>query len=210
MQDIGAIVKKYTCKNKKGEECQMNINAIPNNMEKYMAFTIGNHLTFIDSFQFMSSNLDKLVSNLPKASLKYTAQEFQDDKLNLMAKKGVYCYDHMDCFDNFNETELPTKDTFYSILNDEHFTDEDYVYAQKAWNTFGLKSMDEYHDLYLKSDIVLLACLHYYKLDPCHYFTSPGLGWDAMLKMTDIKLELITDNTYISSSNWVYAVVSLT
>ena len=62
--------------------------------------------------------------------------------------------------------------------------------------------MAEYHDLYLKSDVLLLAdvfenfrktCMQYYKLDPCHYFTSPGLSWDAMLKMTDIKLELIID-----------------
>ena len=72
MQEIGEIVKKNTYTNKKGEKCQMNINAIPNNMEKYMAFMLGNHLTFLDSFQFMSSSLDKLVSNLPRESLKYT------------------------------------------------------------------------------------------------------------------------------------------
>ena len=63
-----------------------------------------------------------------------------------------------------------------------------------------MKTMGEYHDLYLKSDILLLAdvfenfrktCLQYYKIDPCHYFTSPGLSWDAMLKMTGIKLELM-------------------
>ena len=66
MQEIGEIVKKYTYKNKKGEKCQMNINAIPNNMEKYMAFMLGNHLTFIDSFQFMGFSLEKLVSNLTK------------------------------------------------------------------------------------------------------------------------------------------------
>ena len=70
MQEIGEIVKEHTYKNKKGKEKQMNINAIPNNMEKYMAFMLGNHLTFIDSFQFMSSSLDKLVSNLPKEALK--------------------------------------------------------------------------------------------------------------------------------------------
>ena len=59
MQETGAIVKEYTYKNKKGEEQQMNINAILNNMEKYMAFMLGNHLTFIDSLQFMSSSLKK-------------------------------------------------------------------------------------------------------------------------------------------------------
>ena len=197
MQQIGEIVKKHTYKNK-----QMNINAIPNNMEKYMAFMLGNHLTFIDSFQFMSSSLDKLVSNLPAEALKYTNKKFKGGKFELMTRKGVYPYDYMDSFEKFNKTELPTKEEFYSILNNEHITDEDYSHAQKVWNTFKLQTMGEYHNQYLKSDILLLAdvfenfrktCLQYYKLDPCHYFTSPGLSWDAMLKMTNIQLELMTD-----------------
>ena len=201
MQEIGAIVKNYTYKNKKGETTEMNINAIPNNMEKYMAFMLGNHLTFIDSFQFMSSSLEKLVSNLPREAYKYTSQLYKGKELDLMIRKGVYPYDFMDSFDRFN-TGLPAKEDFYSIMNDEHITDDDYKHAQAVWNTFNLKNMGEYHDLYLKSDILLLAdvfenfrrtCLEYYKLDPCHYFTSPGLSWDAMLKMTDIKLELMTD-----------------
>ena len=201
MQEIGAIVKKYAYVNEKGEKKQMNINAIPNNMEKYMAFMLGNHLTFIDSFQFMSSSLDKLVSNLPKESLKYTSKKFKGKKLNLMAQKGVYPYDYMDSFEKFNE-KLPAKEDFYSILNNEHITDKDYNHALDVWRTFSLLNMGDYHNLYLKSDILLLAdvfenfrktCLEYYKLDPCHYFTSPGLSWDAMLKMTDIKLELMTD-----------------
>ena len=201
MQEIGEIVKNHTYTNKKGEKCQMNINAIPNNMEKYMAFMLGDNLTFIDSFQFMSSGLEKLVSNLPKESLKYTSQKFNDEKLDFMAKKGVYPYDFMDSFEKLNEN-LPKKEDFYSILNDEHISDEDYKHAQNVWNTFNLKNMGEYHNLYLKSDILLLAdvfenfrktYLQYYKLDPCHYFTSPGLSWDAVLKMTDIKLELMTD-----------------
>ena len=70
MQQIGQIAKEHTYKDKKGEVKQMNINAIPNNMEKYMAFMLGNHLTFIDSFQFMSSSLDKLVSKLTSRSFK--------------------------------------------------------------------------------------------------------------------------------------------
>ena len=201
MQEIGAIVKNNTY-TKNGKEIKMDINAIPNNMEKYMAFMLGNHLTFIDSFQFMSSSLDKLVSNLPAEALKYTNKRFQKEKFKLMTRKGVYPYDYMDSFEKFNKTELPTKEEFYSILNNEHITDEDYSHAQKVWNTFQLQTMGEYHNLYLKSDILLLAdvfenfrktCLQYYKLDPCHYFTSPGLSWDAMLKMTNIKLELMTD-----------------
>ena len=201
MQEIGAIVKNNTY-TKNGKEMKMNINAIPNNMEKYMAFMLGNHLTFIDSFQFMSSSLDKLVSNLPAEALKYTSKRFQKEKLNLMTRKGIYPYDYMDSFEKFNKTELPTKEEFYSILNNEHISDEDYCHAQNVWTTFKLETMGDYHNLYLKSDILLLAdvfenfrktCLQYYKLDPCHYFTSPGLSWDAMLKMTNIKLELMTD-----------------
>ena len=251
MQEIGQIVKDYEYNNKNGKKCQMNINAIPNNMEKYMAFMLGNHLTFIDSFQFMGSSLEKLVTNItncgkcktckpskcmkinindenkisqhitsiscgecencknkdkdcidPKYDqLKYTSSMFKNKKLELMARKGVYPYDYMDSFDKFN-SQLPSKEDFYSILNDKHIKNEEYEHAKNVWNTFNLKNMGEYHDLYLKSDILLLVdvfenfrntCLEYYKLDPCHYFTSPGLSWDAMLKMTDIKLELITD-----------------
>ena len=196
MQQIGEIAKKH------GDEQDLNINAIPNNMEKYMAFMLGNNLTFMDSFQFMGSSLDKLVNNLPKDDLKYTSKVFKGKKLNLLSQKGVYPYDFMDSFEKFDQTKLPTKDQFYSILNDQHITDDEYDHAKKVWKAFKIKTMGEYHDLYLGSDVLLLAdvfesfrktCLQYYKLDPCHYFTSPGLSWDAMLKMTNIKLELMTD-----------------
>ena len=202
MQQIGEIANKYAYKDKKGKEQPLTINAILNNMEKYMAFMLGNHLTFIDSFQFMSSRLDKLVSNLPKEDLIYTSKVFKGKKLNLMSQKGVYPYDFMDSFEKFNQTELPNKDQFYSILNDQNITDDEYDHANKVRNTFMIKTIGEYHDLYLVSDVLLLTdvlenfrktCMQYYKLDPCHYFTSPGLSWDAMLKMTNIKLELMTD-----------------
>ena len=202
MQQIGEIAKKHVYKNNRGEECHMNINCIPNNREKYMAFMLGNHLVFLDSFQFMSSSLDNLTKNLPDDAFKYTQQEFIKEQFNLMKQKGIYPYDYMDSFNKFNDTQLPNKKDFYSILNNEHITHEQYNHAQNVWNTFDLKTMGDYHDLYLKSDILLLAdvfenfrktCLQYYKLDPCHYFTSPGLSWDAMLKMTNIKLELMTD-----------------
>ena len=202
MQQIGEIAKKHAYTNKKGEKQDLNINAIPNNMEKYMAFMLGNHLTFIDSFQFMSSSLDKLVSNQPKEALKYASEEFTGKELSLMSQQGVYRYDFMDSFEKFDQMELPTKDQFYSVLNDQDIKNDEYDHAKKVWKTFKIKIMGKYHNLYLGSDVLLLTdvfenfrktCMQYYKLDPCHYFTSPGLSWDAMLKMTNIKLELITD-----------------
>ena len=150
----------------------------------------------------MSSSLDKLVSNLPKGDLIYTSKVFKGKRLDLMSQKGVYPYDFMDSFEKFNQMDLPTKDQFYSILNNQHITDDEYDHAKKFWKTFKIKTMGEYHDLCLGSDVLLLTdvfenfrktCMKYYKLDPCHYFTSPGLSWDAMLKMTNIQLELMTD-----------------
>ena len=202
MQQIGEIANKHGYTNKKGEKQDLNINAIPNSMEKYMVFMLGNHLTFIDNFQFMSSSLDKLASNLPKDDLIYTSKAFKGKRLDLLSKKGVYPYDFMDSFEKFNNRELPTKDQFYSILNDEHIMDDEYIHANEVWDTFYIKTMGDYHDLYLVSDMLLLTdvfknfrktCMQCYKLDPCHYLTSPSLSWDAMLKMTNIKLELMTD-----------------
>ena len=74
-----------------------------------------------------------------------------------MKKKGVYPYNFMDCVDKFKEQQLPSKNDFYSLLTADGISEEQYQHAQKVWNTFGLKNMGEYHDLYLKSDILLLA-----------------------------------------------------
>ena len=110
----------------------------------------------------------------------------------------------MGSFDKFDE-KLLRKIEFYNVLQDEHISDEQYKHAQNVlsvWQTFSLKTTGQYHDLYLKSDILLLTdvfvnfrktCLRYYKLDPYHYFSGPGMSWDSMLKMTDIKLELMTE-----------------
>ena len=117
-------------------------------------------------------------------------------------RKGVYPYEYIDSFEKFNETELPPIEKFYKSLNDESIKQTDYEHAQKVWNVFNCKTIGDYHDLYLKTDVVLLAdvfqnfrkvCMNAYKLDPLHYYTAPGLSWDALLKLTKIDLELLTD-----------------
>ena len=166
-----------------------------------MAFYLGKHLVFLDSFQFMSCSLEKLTNNLPSDKFTYTDIEFGEGA-SLLKKKGVYPYDYMDSFDKFKRKKLPCKADFYSLLTDEDISDYDYNHEKDVWNTFGIKNMGEYHDLYLKSDLLLLADVFEnfreaskanYGLDPTHYLTSPGLAWDAMLKMTKINLDLITD-----------------
>ena len=80
-------------------------------------------------------------------------------------------------------------------ISDGYIIIEDYLVCEKIWNKFEMKNKGDYHDHYLKKDVLLLVdvfekfistCLKYYELDPCHYFSSPGLSWDAMLKMTGI------------------------
>ena len=180
------------------------INCIPNNTEKYISFSIDN-LDFIDSLQFMNASLDKLVLNLAKdgADKFPTLKKYIDsDKVPLLLRKGVYPYDYMDCVERFEESTLPPKESFYNVLNDEQVSDEDYTHATSVFNSFACQNMGDYHDLYLMSDVLLLAdvfenfrsvCLKAYNLDPCHFYTSPGLAWQACLKMTDVELDLLTD-----------------
>ena len=120
----------------------------------------------------------------------------------LLTRKGVYPYDYVTSIEKLQETKLPPKEAFYSILYNEEISDEDYQRALNVWNTFGCQTLQDYHDLYLKSDVLLLAdvfenfrktCLKYYKLDPSHYYTAPGLAWDACLKLTKQELQLLTD-----------------
>ena len=114
----------------------------------------------------------------------------------------VYPYDYVDRLDKLAETQLPPKEDFYSRLNKSLISDEDYKHAQKVWSEFDCETMRDYHDLYLKSDVLLLAdafenfrdvCLTNYELDPAWYYTASGLAWDAALKKTKVELELLTD-----------------
>ena len=98
---------------------------------------------------------------------------------------------------------ITDKKSFYSELNKKGITDDDYAHAQKVWNTFNIKILGEYHDLYVQSDTALLAgvsesfkdkCIEIYELDPAHFLSAPGLAWQACLKKTEVKLELLTDN----------------
>ena len=108
----------------------------------------------------------------------------------------------MDSWDKFEEKRLPSKDEFYSKLNMSGISEKDHQYACKVWNEFGLKNMGDYHDLYLETDVILLAnvfesfrkvCLDNYGLDPAHFYTAPGLAWKACLKKTGVNLELLKD-----------------
>ena len=182
-------------------------SVIPNGLEKYMAFTINRNLVFIDSMQFMKSSFDSLVKNLMDEDFRYLSKEFSGELLKLVKEKGVYLYEYMDSLRTFSEDKLPDKCEIFSSLNNEYISEREFQRAINVWNVFkmntlGMNTPWEYHDLYLKTDVLLLAdvfekfietCLNYYKLDSCHYFSTPGLSFESMLKRTGVKLELISD-----------------
>ena len=184
-----------------------------NNLEQYVAHILNKNLVFIDSMQFMNFSLEKIVKNVSDDDFKYLTEEFGFKKIELLKQKAAYPYEFTDSFKRSSEKKLPDKKCVYSSVKDGatgvngerldgHISDKDCLTCIKIWNEFNMKNMGDYCDHYLKKDVLLLAdvfekfidtCLKFYKLDPYHYFSSPGLSWDAMLKMNDVKSEKITD-----------------
>ena len=110
----------------------------------------------MDSFQLMASSLEKMVDATDKSDFKLTRKEF-GDRTEILLRKGVYPYEYITSLERFNKPQLPTIDKFYSKLSDESVSQKDYEHAQKVWKEFNCQTLGDYHDLYLKTDVVLLA-----------------------------------------------------
>ena len=160
-----------------------------------MSFTINNKLIFIDSFQFLSSSLERLIKNLSKDYCKYLSQEFDNNVVDLVKQKGFYPYKYMSDFEKFEEV-LPSKEKFYSSLTDRKISGKEF---EHVWKKFEMKTMKDCHDVYLKCDVLLLAdvfekfrnnSLNNYGLCPSHYWSTPSLTWDTMLKKMKLNLNL--------------------
>ena len=135
-----------------------------------------------------------------KSKCEYCIKNIEEEKFRYVRQKGIFCYDYFDSISRLEERKLPEKKDFYGKLDDKKLSDKDYNHAKRVWEIFKMESLKDYHDLYLKSDVLLLAdffekfrkmCLDFYGLDPCHYFSAPALSWDAALKLSGVKLEII-------------------
>ena len=188
-----------------GHYSDRKVSVIAKGMEKYSCFTLF-PFRFLDSYAFLPTSLSQLVSNLAQTGTDHfhlVKEYFPDPKHhNLLLQKGVYFYEYADDFEIFEQTKLPPKEQFYSSLTLETVTDEQYKHAQNVFDTFNMSSLLDYHNTYLKSDILQLAdCYEHFrnqtmanlKLDPCFYVSTPGLSFDAALLMTRVELELITN-----------------
>ena len=156
------------------------INKEGNEKDKFI------ELRFIDSFKFMASSSDSLTSNLVGSGIRlFGFEDYNESQYNLLTRKGIYPYEYMSSWDKFEESQLPPIEAFYSILNMPNVSKVDYEHAQRVWQEFRFRNLGEYHDLYLRTDIILLTnmfevfrdtCIEHYSLDPAHFYTSPSLA----------------------------------
>ena len=195
------------------------IDCIPNNEENYISFSktiisgeyknkngeIKNKyfkIVFKDSLKFMASSLEALVNNLPDGSLNNLNKYFTSKQVKLLKQKGFFPYDYMDSIEKLKDSKPPPQKAFYSKLTGKGINNYNYNHVLNVWKTWNMKTFKEYLELYNITDVLLLAdvfenfrdiCLKNYGLDPVYYYTAPGLAWDAMLKMTKINLELLSN-----------------
>jgi hypothetical protein len=147
-----------------------SVHVIPNSEEKFIAFSKipedGVKLQFIDTYRFMPSSLDTLAKDLAEDKDGNESYEkfhnvgkFFPDPAHkkLLSQKGVFCYDYVSDVKKLETSELPPKEEFHSKLYDEPISDKEYQHARTVWDTFKCKDLGEYSDLYLKSDVLLLA-----------------------------------------------------
>ena len=174
-----------------------------------MNIIVNRHITFVDSYQFYNSPLDTLSSNLEDNDFIHLTSEFGNDKLEILKRKDSYTYEWVDFYEKFKHLSLTEKKYFYSSIkngkrdrNDGHISDEQYQHIGNVWDIFNFNTYKDFQDHYLKQHVLLLAeifekftftNLKYYGLDPCHYFSDPGLSWDAIFKKTGVTLEKIND-----------------
>ena len=166
-------------------------------------------LRFIDNLKFLNCNLDQLVKNLPRDQFHHVQKIFREkpELFELEKQKGVFPYDYKDYLDKLKERRLPPKEQFYSKLTGKHITDEQFTHALRVWHAADCKTLGEYSDLYLLVDVLVLTDVfeHFrkrtrqtHKLDPLWYVTAPALSWDAALRQSEVKLDLITNyNMYL-------------
>ena len=137
--------------------CNVDIDVIPNGLGKYMAFMVNRNLIFIGSMQLMNSSLDSLVKNVKDEDFKHLSSYFSGKYPKVVKEKGIYPYEYMNSFKKFNETELPSKDKFFSSLKDKDISENEYCRAKNIWNAFSIKNLGDYQDLYFKTGVLLLC-----------------------------------------------------
>ena len=199
--DIKCFINAFRTLNP--ENTFKRIGGVPCNIEIYKTLNIDN-ICIMDSYAHLSSSLSSLISNLPDDKKIYLKKITSDpEKFKLINEKGFYPYEFVDCVEKLDTPINEIKrEHFNSKLMLSKLNDDEWAHVQNVINKFDIKTLLEWHDLYLKIDVYGLAdVFEYYRelafqtyaIEPAHYIGLPSFTWDAGLKFTDIKLENITD-----------------
>lgn len=186
------------------------VKVIPKTGEKYLSISLGD-AHFKDSYQFLGSSLATLAANLhSKGEANFVCTRYfvrNPNKRKYFFKKGVFPYSYMSSLSRLQDRELPPIAAFKNDLSGEDLPEEDYALAQKVWSMFQCETMQDYMEIYLLCDVLLLAdvfeafrskSLVDYGLDPAFYFSTPHFTMDAFLKQSQVTLDLILDlNQYL-------------
>ena len=180
----------------------VSFSALPRNSNKFITLKIENFI-FKDSFLFLNKSLDYLTKTIDDEDKISLRQEFGEENYKLLTKKGIYPYDYFDSKEKYNEEKIPDCTNFKNKLNNNrNISNEEYKHAHNVFKTFKCKNLMDYSILYLKTDVCHLTDIFQkfsnfayetYGLDPRHSYTLPGFSWEAMLKITKIELDLISD-----------------
>lgn len=184
-----------------------NVRILATSAENFISFqkpvTSKMSVRFIDSYRFLSASLASMASLLGKDKMINVRKFFpSDEEFEIASQKGVFPYEYIVDFSRYNDRELPPKESFYSELSGLHISDDEYSFARKAWTVFKCKTLGDYNEKYLLSDVLLLADIFeafrdtsykIYKLDPAHTYSAPSLSFNAMLKKIKKPVPLLTD-----------------
>ena len=181
------------------------IKIIPKNTEQYLSFSVG-CVHFKDSYQFLSESLAILVQNLMDKGpdhFVYVNKFIKDDEQReLLKQKGIFPYNYMKDVCVLSKKHLLKKEEFFNDLTCQHITKDEYDFVQKVWDKFSCKTFQDYMEIYLLADCLLLCdvfenfrsnCLQQYNIDPCYYFSAPHFTFDAFLRHSSLTLELLSD-----------------
>jgi hypothetical protein len=182
-------------------EGKSKLKLLAKNSEYYISFQFGClRCLLIDSYRFLQASLDAATKSMLDEDFKITRKCYPNEEdFRLLRKKGSVPYSFYTSHESFKETSL-TKEMFYDQLKDELLEENVYIQAREIWHHFKIQDHGAFIDLYLQSDVLLLAdCferfrevnMSHFKIDPCHCCSVPGLTWQAGLKFIDIELKLL-------------------
>nr|XP_018905008.1 PREDICTED: uncharacterized protein LOC109035731 [Bemisia tabaci] len=190
---------------------QRKINVIPTTEEKFLSINVyfenGFQYKFIDSFKFLQSSLEKLASMLEDEDLIHVKKHLPKNLLPYVKGKQYFPYEWLDSLDKYDISEFPKREHFYSCLKSQTITEEQYNYAFEFYKAAGCRNIGEFSDIYNLLDTLLLSDLFEnfryklhkeFRLDVANYLSLPHFSYDAMLYVSQIKIELMTDINQIN------------